>query len=121
MTIKECYEKFGGDYNDVYSRLIKDERIEKYLRKFSESNGYAEIVASINGPDTEEAFRTVHTLKGLALNLSLSPLYEPASTLCEYLRNNPSPIDTGVTEPLLKEIKDVYDKIMIYIKEYLGE
>ena len=29
MTVKECYEAIGADYEDVMGRLRKDERVEK--------------------------------------------------------------------------------------------
>lgn len=47
MTVKECYELMEGDYNDVISRLAKDERVEKYLRKFIVSEDYAELVKAV--------------------------------------------------------------------------
>lgn len=29
MTIKECYEAMGGDYEDVFKRLMSEARIQK--------------------------------------------------------------------------------------------
>ena len=34
MTLQECYEKMGGDYEEVLARLISQERIAKYMVKF---------------------------------------------------------------------------------------
>ena len=31
MTVKECYEAMGADYDDVMGRLRKDERVQKFL------------------------------------------------------------------------------------------
>lgn len=33
MTVKECYDAIGADYDDVFSRLRKDDRIRKFLLK----------------------------------------------------------------------------------------
>ena len=33
MTVKECYDAMGADYEDVFARLRKDERIQKFLLK----------------------------------------------------------------------------------------
>ncbi len=33
MTVKECYEQMGGNYDDVMSRLRTDERVIKFLGK----------------------------------------------------------------------------------------
>ena len=30
MTIKECYEAMGGDYEDVLKRLMNEARIQKF-------------------------------------------------------------------------------------------
>lgn len=30
MTVKECYDAIGADYDDVFSRLRKDDRIRKF-------------------------------------------------------------------------------------------
>ena len=33
MTVRECYEAMGADYEDVLGRLRKDERIQKFVLK----------------------------------------------------------------------------------------
>ena len=33
MTVKECYEAIGADYEDVMGRLRKDERVQKFVLK----------------------------------------------------------------------------------------
>ena len=45
-----------------------------------------DLEAGIDCGDPEAAVRAAHTLKGVALNLHLSPLAEKASTLTEILR-----------------------------------
>ena len=34
MTIKECYEAMGGDYEDVLKRLMNEARIQKFALMF---------------------------------------------------------------------------------------
>ena len=46
--------------------------------------------------EVEQAFRAVHTLKGMALNLSLSALAEVCSAMTELLRGKEAlPAETG--------------------------
>ena len=120
MTLRECYESFGGNYEDVISRLIKEERITKYLGIFSSNDDYTPIKNAILALNREEAFRGVHTLKGAALNLGLTPLSVASDELCEYLRN-PS-ADPGAEEvnDMLEAVKVAYNKVIDKIKEYLG-
>lgn len=86
MTVKECYEKIGGDYDDVMNRLRTDERIKKFLLKVAEDKSFETLCASLDARDMPEAFRAAHTLKGVCLNLSLTALYKSAGAMTEALR-----------------------------------
>ena len=33
MTLQECYESMGADYQGVMGRLMKEERVLKFLKK----------------------------------------------------------------------------------------
>ena len=71
MDVKQCYEKMGGDYDDVMSRLRTDERIKKFLLKVAEDKSFDNLCENLKTRNIEEAFRAAHTLKGVGLNLSL--------------------------------------------------
>ena len=47
MTIKECYQKMGGDYDEVFSRFRKDERIQKFVLKFLDDKSYELLCESL--------------------------------------------------------------------------
>jgi hypothetical protein len=34
MTLRECYDAMGADYDDVIGRLRTDERVARFLNKF---------------------------------------------------------------------------------------
>ena len=34
MTVKECYEAIGADYEEVLRRLANEERVARFLLKF---------------------------------------------------------------------------------------
>lgn len=86
MTVKECYEAMGADYDDVMSRLRKDERVQKFLLKVLTDKSYELLCTSMETRNMSEAFRAAHTLKGVAQNLSLTRLYQSSSQLAEELR-----------------------------------
>lgn len=41
MTVQQCYQAMGSDYEDVMSRLRTDERVKKFLLKVSSDSSYA--------------------------------------------------------------------------------
>ncbi len=87
MTVKECYDMFGGDYEEVLSRLLSEARIEKYMRRFLDDTSFALLCTSLQEDNRDEAFRAAHTLKGLCQNLGFGRLYESAGRLTELLRD----------------------------------
>jgi HPt (histidine-containing phosphotransfer) domain-containing protein len=86
MTLQECYDAMGADYNEVMSRLRTEERTKKFLLKLPKDPSYEELCAALDKREIETAFRAAHTLKGVGQNLSLTPLYRSAAELCEALR-----------------------------------
>ena len=65
MTVKECYDAMGADYEDVLGRLRKDERIQKFVLKLLNDKSYELLINSMEAGDMNEAFRAAHTLKGV--------------------------------------------------------
>ncbi|MDE6209912.1 MAG: Hpt domain-containing protein [Lachnospiraceae bacterium] len=113
MTIKECYEKMGANYQEVISRLMTDARVEKYVLKFADGNYYTLIEETLAEEKWEDAFRNVHNLKGVALNLSLTNVHKTSDILCEALRGGKPDIDIT---PLLADVKKAYDEAIAAIK-----
>lgn len=40
MTVQECYEALGEDFNDVLSRLMKPELVKRFLLKFEKGTEF---------------------------------------------------------------------------------
>ena len=85
MTIQECYEAIGGNYEDVLRRLRSEALIRKFTLKFLEDQSYPLLKQALGDNNYEEAFRGAHTLKGVCQNLSFDRLYEVSSELTELL------------------------------------
>ena len=75
MTVQECYEAIGGDYNDIMSRLKTEERVKKFAGMFLKEKCYQTLVQTIEEGNQEEAFRAAHTLKGVCQNMSFTTLF----------------------------------------------
>lgn len=86
MTLQECYEAIGGNYEDVFGRLRKEALIRKFVLKFLSDPSYDTLCRGMESKNQEEAFRAAHTLKGVCQNLAFTQLYESSSELTDHLR-----------------------------------
>ncbi len=105
MTLQECYESMGADYQGVMGRLMKEERVLKFLKKAVDSDMVTWISNSLEEKNYEEAFRAAHSLKGVCQNLGLTVLEKSSSELTEALRNGEPAQDVT---PLLEQVKADY-------------
>ena len=88
MNLKGCYTKFGGDFDEVLGRLRREQTVLKFVYKFLDDKSFHLFEASMGNKDYEEAFRAVHTLKGICQNLSFSKLYESSYQMTNEFKNN---------------------------------
>ena len=115
MTVKECYEAFGGNYEEVISRLRTDERVAKFLRRVLDDGSYQLLIDSVATNNVDEAFRAAHTLKGVCGNLSITQFGESSSALCEYLRENR--VIDGEVMKMLEPVKADYELTVSSIRQ----
>ena len=115
MTVQECYQAFGGNYEEVFSRLRTDERIARFLQKVVDDGSYRLLCDSIASGNVDEAFRAAHTLKGVCGNLSITRFGESSTELTEYLREK-RVIDDAL-QPLLQRVKEDYELTINSIKQ----
>ena len=76
MTMQECYEAIGGNYEAVLGRLHSEALIQRFTLKFLEDQSYLQLKQALENKNYEDAFRGAHTLKGVCQNLSFDRLYE---------------------------------------------
>ena len=86
MTIQQCYEQMGADYNEVLKRLYSEGMIRKFALMFLKDDSFGNLEAALAKKDVKEAFRAAHTLKGVCQNLGFSNLYPPVYDITETLR-----------------------------------
>ena len=65
MTVKECYECLGADYEDVSCRLRSEERILKFLKMVLKDTSFKDLCDAMEEQDYEKAFRS-YTEGGIA-------------------------------------------------------
>jgi HPt (histidine-containing phosphotransfer) domain-containing protein len=110
MTLKECYESMGANYDEVIGRLRTDERVQKFLVRLPKDPSYQQLCDALEQRQVEEAFRAAHTLKGVSQNLALTKLHHSADILCEKLRGQQE--YDPACEPMLAEVKADYTEAM---------
>lgn len=113
MEIEKFYEAIGGNYEDALSRLMNDELVSKFVLKFKEQDYLPELEEAISSGDLEKVFFAVHTLKGVALNLSFEKLGEACVELTEYLRGDKK------ENAVMAEVVSSFKKISVEYKKVI--
>ena len=113
MTIKECYEQMGADYEGLLSRLGSEALIKKFAVKFLADGSFQDLKTSLEAGEAQQAFRAAHTLKGICLNLGFDNLYKPSEELTELLRGRE--ILPGSQEKFA-EVEAQYNRIVTAIQ-----
>ena len=104
----KCYVKIGGDYNDILHRFMNENMVRKFVLKFPQDNNMALFEESWAKKDYETAFRAMHTLKGVAVNLGFTALYNVSSALTEKLRSQ----EYDNLDGLIADVKKQYDIVI---------
>ena len=76
-NVDEGLERCLGN-NEFYIRLVK---------KSLDDKNFAALKDALDAKDLGKAFECAHALKGVAANLSLTPIFEPMSEMTELLRS----------------------------------
>lgn len=97
MTVKECYEQMGADYEGV---------LKKFAKKFLDDGSYQSLKDNLAQGNGEEAFRAAHTLKGVCQNLGFDNLYQVSFDITEKLRGR----ETDGCEELFAKVEEQYKK-----------
>ncbi|MBQ0003139.1 MAG: Hpt domain-containing protein [Treponema sp.] len=109
MTVRECYEAINSDYNEVFERLGKEERIAKFSKMFFTTGDIDSLKDAVEKNDPNLTFEISHTMKGNCLNIGFNVLTKKISDLVEYVRGREIK-DPAEAKRLFDEIKVEYEK-----------
>ena len=108
-------EKKLIDVDEALLRLGGNQQIFKMLlKKFLNNTYFTDLGNHLAAGNIEEAEHSAHTIKGTAGNLSLTALYQAATDLDDILKVQ------GDYAASFENIKDIYDKTMTEIKEFIS-
>lgn len=119
-NFKAALEGMGMNVNSTVSRFMgKEELYLKFLNKFQTDQSVANIQQYIAEQNVEEAFKSAHTLKGVAANLGLDPIARCASDIVELFRGRTqfSEVDTDRLGVLNEELKASHEALMKLLAE----
>ena len=113
MLLKECYEAFGGNYEAVSQRIPKEAIIRKFALMFLNDPSYKNLCEALKTENNQEAFRAVHSLKGVSANLGFEQLEKSSSNLTELLRNcEDKQVDVSERARLFEELTKDYQLVV---------
>ena len=113
MTIEALYSAVGGDYQATLRRLMVPEIVETFAVRYAQDATVDRLHRALEAGDAELAFRTVHSLRGLAQNLGFPRLYQ-AAVLTEALRPRLLPVDPA----LIAAVDDAHRQVVAAIVAY---
>lgn len=116
MSLKECYDIIGADYEDVMRRLREEGRVERFLGMFCRDRSFEELCAAMERGDYDGAFNAVHTMKGICMNLGFTALQQACCALTENLRDRRGNSDTA---GIFEHTKEIYMKTVSAIGNHL--
>lgn len=114
MELKDCYVKFGGDFEGVLGRLRREQTVQKFVFKFLDDKSFQLFETSMDQKDYEEAHRAVHTLKGIAQNLSFTQLFESSQKITLALKEN----DVNTAIEMMPQLSKDYHAIIDVVEAY---
>ncbi|MDO4540310.1 MAG: Hpt domain-containing protein [Syntrophomonadaceae bacterium] len=103
----EKLNSYGADTEGAVARFMGDtELYASCLLAFVDDPCFAALQEGLSAGNYDQAFRAAHTLKGVAGNLGLTPLYQSVGAMAEMLR-------TGKHERLGAE----HNTVLLHLKQ----
>ncbi len=122
MTIRELYEKMGGNYDQAVRVMRSDKLIDKYVRKFLSSDLDVMLAEAGKTMDGTRLFESAHAMKGVCSNLGLDELAKAANEITEEFRpGNPRKLSDEAVRERLDAIAERFRTTSECIREYEAE
>lgn len=119
MTIKEFYEKINGNYEEVLSRLSKEDRVKRFAIRFfclDEEDDIGDLEKAIQNQDANNIFEYAHKIKGNSLNIGYTELAKYSSIIVEEVRAREIK-DISKLDDLFSKLKSNYYMIKEYAEQ----
>ena len=122
MTLKELYTMIGGNYDQAVRVMKMDKLIDRYVRKFKNSNVGEALSEAGAAMDGQKLFEAAHAMKGVCGNLGFDDLANAADAITEEFRpGNPRSMSDAEVAERLSAIDAMYKKAVAGIEQYENE
>ena len=117
--VMDILKENGADVDNSLKRFMGNRGLyEKFLLKFPEDQNMSSLRECMKNQNYGDAFKCVHTLKGVSANLGLNPIQELSSQMTELMRNKQADeIDKDALEKCFHELEEIYDNFCRIIEE----
>lgn len=116
MSLMEDLSALGVDTKDALARFMGNSDLyERMLKKFPKAVEESPVLAYARSEDYETAASNAHALKGVAGNLSLTPLYDSYTKIVDMYRES----NFEQANALLDETLEVQQKFLDVIEKYM--
>ena len=118
MSIEECYQQIGGDYNQVLARLMTPKLVVRFITKFLTDNSFDQLKTALEQGNGKDAFRAAHTLKGVCQSLGLGNLLASTEVITELLRHQEGSIPPQA-QACFEAVRRDYENTVTAIQSFL--
>ena len=109
MLTIDALKAFGANTEEGMGRCLNNEAFYlRLVKMIPQDKNFSRLYECIDAGDLAGAFEAAHALKGALGNLSLTPLYNKAWEITEFLRNR-TQMDYA---PLVSEIKALQARLI---------
>ena len=108
----DALNAYGANTTAALERFVNDiELYNECLGLFFNDECFAKLAQALDAKEYKAAFDAAHTLKGVAGNLGLTPMYDSICEVVEPLRNHTYDHLTEAYERMLAEFQRLKDAI----------
>ncbi|MDO4565982.1 MAG: Hpt domain-containing protein [Oscillospiraceae bacterium] len=114
-SFKGIFEEYGVDYEGTRERFMDSAQMYlKLLGMLLKDENLEILGGALEDGDLNRAFEAAHTLKGVAQNMGIRPLFEAVQKIVEPLRGGQQRGDYG---ELYENIKNEFGKLNEFEEE----
>lgn len=118
--LKNQLLEYGASVEETIGRFMGNAKLyEKFIFKFLDDKNFGKLKEHLDCGDYAEAFKDVHTLKGVTANLGLDPMRSSIVEINELLRNKTeAEIDTEQIKVQMEELTKQYERCLEIIAKF---
>lgn len=123
-NFKRQLEENGVDVDATLKRFMgKEALFMKFIVKFADDGSCQGIRTGLENRDIQATFERAHSLKGVAGNLGITPVYNLAAQISDLFRGKQEATEAELDQAmeLQKQLEEKCEKIYRLIEQYKSE